>query len=76
MSGRVFGVGWFIDAVFICRLLSAKIADEERALDLCRTKARQKKLPMEVIDAEFQWWVGNYYDLGCGVLTGGLQGPT
>jgi cell fate regulator YaaT (PSP1 superfamily) len=36
-------------------LLSAKLADEERALDLCRTKARQKKLPMEVIDAEFQW---------------------
>ena len=39
------------------RLLSAKLADEERALDLCRTKARQKKLPMEVIDAEFQWQV-------------------
>lgn len=37
------------------QLLSAKHADEERALDLCRTKARQKKLPMEVIDAEFQW---------------------
>jgi len=37
------------------QLLSAKLADEERALDLCRTKARQKKLPMEVIDAEFQW---------------------
>ena len=40
---------------WIRRLLSAKLADEERALDLCRTKARQKKLPMEVIDAEFQW---------------------
>jgi len=37
------------------QLLAAKSADEERALDLCRTKARQKKLPMEVIDAEFQW---------------------
>ncbi|KAF9654237.1 PSP1-domain-containing protein [Thelephora ganbajun] len=37
------------------QLLPAKLADEERALDLCRTKARQKKLPMEVIDAEFQW---------------------
>jgi cell fate regulator YaaT (PSP1 superfamily) len=40
-------------------LLAAKSADEERALDLCRTKARQKKLPMEVIDAEFQWQVVN-----------------
>lgn len=37
------------------QLLQAKVADEERALELCRTKARQKKLPMEVIDAEFQW---------------------
>jgi hypothetical protein len=36
-------------------LLSAKLADEERALDLCRIKARQKKLPMEIFDTEFQW---------------------
>jgi cell fate regulator YaaT (PSP1 superfamily) len=55
--------GWFIKATLGCRLLSAKLADEERALDLCRTKARQKKLPMEVIDAEFQWQVVNLEDL-------------
>ena len=48
-------IGQLIDATLLFRLLSAKLADEERALDLCRTKARQKKLPMEVIDAEFQW---------------------
>ena len=56
-------IGSFVDATFVCRLLSAKLADEERALDLCRTKARQKKLPMEVIDAEFQWQVVNLEDL-------------
>ena len=33
----------------IRRSLSAKLADEERALDLCRMKARQKKLPMEAL---------------------------
>jgi len=48
---RIFGKAQGQDV----QLAQAKIADEERALDLCRTKARQKKLPMEVIDAEFQW---------------------
>jgi len=48
-------IGSFVDPTLFYRLLPAKLADEERALDLCRTKARQKKLPMEVIDAEFQW---------------------
>ncbi|KIM50569.1 hypothetical protein SCLCIDRAFT_1225253, partial [Scleroderma citrinum Foug A] len=28
---------------------------EIKALQLCQNKARQKKLPMEVIDAEYQW---------------------
>ena len=37
------------------RLLAAKIQDEMKALQLCQTKVRQKKLPMEVIDAEYQW---------------------
>lgn len=31
--------------------------DEVKALQLCQNKVRQKKLPMEVIDAEYQWWV-------------------
>ena len=55
MSDWVFRLDSLFTPHWNCRLLSAKIADEERALDLCRTKARQKKLPMEVIDAEFQW---------------------
>ncbi|KAI6040057.1 PSP1 C-terminal conserved region-domain-containing protein [Pisolithus marmoratus] len=35
--------------------LVAKSQDELKALQLCQTKVRQKKLPMEVIDAEYQW---------------------
>jgi len=31
--------------------------DEVKALQLCQSKVRQKKLPMEVIDAEYQWCV-------------------
>jgi cell fate regulator YaaT (PSP1 superfamily) len=38
----------------------AKIQDEVKALQLCQTKVRQKKLPMEVIDAEYQWWVQRF----------------
>ena len=30
--------------------------DEAKALELCRTKVKQRKLPMEVIDAEYQWY--------------------
>jgi len=37
------------------QLLLAKIQDEMKALQLCQSKVRQKKLPMEVIDAEYQW---------------------
>jgi cell fate regulator YaaT (PSP1 superfamily) len=33
----------------------SKLADEEKALQLCQNKVRQKKLPMEVVDAEYQW---------------------
>ena len=55
-------MGEVINTTSDFRLLSAKLADEERALDLCRTKARQKKLPMEVIDAEFQWQVVKFED--------------
>ncbi|PIL30857.1 hypothetical protein GSI_07025 [Ganoderma sinense ZZ0214-1] len=35
--------------------LAAKAQDEAKALDLCRSKVRQRKLPMEVVDAEYQW---------------------
>ncbi|KAI5122695.1 hypothetical protein M0805_009748 [Coniferiporia weirii] len=37
------------------QLLITKHQDEAKALALCQTKVRQKKLPMEVIDAEYQW---------------------
>jgi cell fate regulator YaaT (PSP1 superfamily) len=42
------------------RLLLAKIQDEAKALQLCQSKVRQKKLPMEVIDAEYQWYVPHF----------------
>ena len=31
------------------------MGDEQKALQLCQSKVRAKKLPMEVIDAEYQW---------------------
>ncbi|KAF8972434.1 PSP1 C-terminal conserved region-domain-containing protein [Flammula alnicola] len=37
------------------QLLATKTEDELKALQLCQTKVRAKKLPMEVIDAEYQW---------------------
>jgi cell fate regulator YaaT (PSP1 superfamily) len=37
------------------RLLASKMQDELKALQLCQSKVRQKKLPMEVVDAEYQW---------------------
>ncbi|KAJ6514684.1 PSP1-domain-containing protein [Mycena vulgaris] len=37
------------------QLLVAKMQDEQKALALCQTKVRAKKLPMEVVDAEYQW---------------------
>lgn len=30
--------------------------DELKALQLCQSKVRAKKLPMEVVDAEYQWY--------------------
>ncbi|TRM62812.1 PSP1 C-terminal conserved region-domain-containing protein [Schizophyllum amplum] len=35
--------------------LQQKLQDEMKALQLCQSKVRAKKLPMEVIDAEYQW---------------------
>lgn len=64
--GRVTGRGTEFadkDAKAICRLahppetaqMSLKLQDEIKALALCQTKCRLKKLPMEVVDAEYQW---------------------
>jgi len=36
-------------------MLIAKCQDEVKAKNLCQGKVRQKKLPMEIVDAEFQW---------------------
>ncbi|KAG8835776.1 hypothetical protein FRC17_001170 [Serendipita sp. 399] len=35
--------------------LAKKEEDEQKALQLCQNKVRQKKLPMQVVDCEFQW---------------------
>ncbi|KIL57510.1 hypothetical protein M378DRAFT_87819 [Amanita muscaria Koide BX008] len=35
--------------------LAAKLGDEMKALQLCQTKVRATRLPIEVIDAEYQW---------------------
>lgn len=37
------------------QLLMSKMQDEAKALQLCQSKVRAKKLPMEVVDAEYQW---------------------
>lgn len=39
------------------RGLASKLQDEAKALELCRSKVRQRKLPMEVVDAEYQWYL-------------------
>jgi hypothetical protein len=36
-------------------MLSSKMEDESKALSICQSKIRQKKLPMEVVDLEYQW---------------------
>lgn len=36
-------------------MLVTKSQDELKALQVCQSKVRQKKLPMEVVDAEYQW---------------------
>jgi hypothetical protein len=42
------------------RMLVSKIQDEVKALQLCQSKVRAKKLPMEVIDAEYQWCISSF----------------
>ena len=47
-----------VAVMYLCmfgRSLAAKTQDEAKALELCRNKVRQRKLPMEVVDAEYQW---------------------
>jgi PSP1 C-terminal conserved region len=39
-----------------------KEEDEQKALQLCQSKVRQKKLPMQVVDCEFQWFVSCNFD--------------
>jgi len=41
-----------------------KMQDEVKALQLCQNKVRQKKLPMEVVDAEYQWCGSTFFFLG------------
>ena len=36
-------------------MLFSKSQDEAKALAVCQTKIRQRNLPMEVVDAEYQW---------------------
>ncbi|KAI8922212.1 PSP1 C-terminal conserved region-domain-containing protein [Powellomyces hirtus] len=36
-------------------MLVSKSQDEAKAMALCQTKIRQKKMPMEIVDAEYQW---------------------
>lgn len=38
-------------------LLMAKGQDEAKALMVCQSKIKQKKLNMQVVDAEYQWYV-------------------
>lgn len=46
----------FVAAEFCVSLLVTKMQDELKALQLCQSKVRAKKLPMEVVDAEYQWY--------------------
>lgn len=43
--------------------------DEVKALQLCQNKVRQKKLPMEVVDAEYQWWDSFFFSKHPGLPT-------
>jgi len=62
---------------FFPRLVVTKTEDEQKALQLCQTKVRAKKLPMEVIDAEYQWFVPPAFlfpSFGVNVLRFVMQG--
>lgn len=48
---RIFGLAQSSE---IAQLVS-KNQDEIEAMIMCQTKVRQKRLPMEVVNAEYQW---------------------
>ncbi|KAG8927871.1 hypothetical protein FRC01_006787 [Tulasnella sp. 417] len=51
MPKRLYGKATQVDV----DMLAAKAQDEAKALQLCQGKVRAKKLPMEVVEAEYQW---------------------
>jgi cell fate regulator YaaT (PSP1 superfamily) len=51
MPKRIFGKAGPADQ----QLLVAKLHDEAQALALCQATAKQHKLPMEIVDVEYQW---------------------
>jgi len=48
---RIFRIAQASEAA----MLIQKSQDEEKANGLCQVKIRQKKLPMEIVDTEYQW---------------------
>jgi hypothetical protein len=57
MPKRIFGKAGPADQ----QLLTAKLQDEAQALSLCQQRVKMKRLPMEVLDAEYQWSVGTSF---------------
>lgn len=45
----------FVALVHQVQMVKDKLRDEERVLEVCRTKVLQRSLPMRVMDAEFQY---------------------
>ncbi|KAF8882879.1 PSP1 C-terminal conserved region-domain-containing protein [Mucidula mucida] len=56
--------------------ISSKLADEAKALSLCQAKVKAKGLPMEVVDAEYQWDRRKltFYYVNASVGEGGRKG--
>lgn len=51
MPKRIFGKAGPADQ----QLLAVKLQDEAAALAICQAKVKQRRYPMEVLDAEYQW---------------------
>jgi len=67
MIRSAYGFAWphvLAHELVLDRQLITKLQDEIKALQLCQNKVRQKKLPMEVIDAEYQWCVVHTVEYG------------
>lgn len=59
-------------------LLPAKAQDEATALQLCQAKVQVRRLPIEVIVAEYQWFASHNSDIGfleCGLTFLGYLFP-